>query len=153
MLRLCFVLVFISFNTYSQDVPIIKFHDLEKILASKQHEVQILNFWATWCAPCVAELPLLEKVPDDEANVVLINLDFADKLDRVKSFVARKGINKQVLLLDEIDYNSWIDQVDKSWSGAIPATLFINTKTGKRKFVGKELEEGEIQKILSELNQ
>jgi thiol-disulfide isomerase/thioredoxin len=153
MLRLCLALAFISFNTYSQDVQIIKFNDLEKIISSKQHKVQIVNFWATWCAPCVAELPLFEKVPDEEANVVLINLDFADKIDRVQNFILRKSITKPVLLLDEIDYNSWIDKVDKSWSGAIPATLFINTKTGKRKFIGEELEEGEIQKILSELNQ
>ena len=153
MFRLFFALAFISFNTYSQEIPVIKFADLEAHLNSKQHDVQIFNFWATWCAPCVAELPLLEKVADEEANVVLINLDFADKIDRVKSFVARKNLSKQVMLLDEIDYNSWIDKVDKSWSGAIPATLFINNKTGRRIFIGKELEEGEIQKILAELKQ
>jgi hypothetical protein len=55
------------------------------------------------------------------------------------------------LLLDEIDYNSWIDQVEKSWGGAIPATLFINQKTGQRKFVERELKDGELEEIIGSL--
>jgi hypothetical protein len=81
----------------------------------------------------------------------LINLDFADKIGRVKSFIKRKNMTAPVLLLDETDYNSWIDRVEPSWSGAIPATIIINTKTGKRKFVGKEISEPELQAMISEV--
>jgi hypothetical protein len=59
----------------------------------------------------------------------------------------------EVLLLDEIDYNSWIDKVDKRWGGAIPATLVINQKTGKRKFIDKELAEGQLEELISELKE
>ena len=82
----------------------------------------------------------------------LINLDYADKLDKVNEFMVRKNIQSDVLLLDDIDYNSWIDKVDKSWSGAIPATLIINPRTGKRKFVEKELKEGELENLIATLN-
>ena len=136
----------------AQNATIVKFESLQKILDTKADQIQVINFWATWCAPCVKELPLLEKLgAKDDLNIkiTLINLDYADKVDKVNSFIKRKGLQSEVLLLDEIDYNSWIDKVDKSWSGAIPATLILNPITGKRKFVEKELQEGELEKLVA----
>jgi thiol-disulfide isomerase/thioredoxin len=144
-----------SLSASAQDVPVIKLRQLEEILASKEKRILVVNFWATWCAPCVKELPYFEtlhKSSATDAKVILINLDFADKLDRVKSFVSRKKMEATVFLLDEIDYNSWIDKVDPSWQGAIPATLVINTQTGQRKFIANELEEGQLDQIISEIS-
>jgi hypothetical protein len=70
----------------------------------------------------------------------------------VKTFVTRKKMEAPVVLLDEIDYNSWIDKVDPSWQGAIPATLILNTRTGQRKFIAKELEEGQLNEIIKEIS-
>jgi thiol-disulfide isomerase/thioredoxin len=139
----------------AQKAIVVKFDALQKILNTKSDQIQVINFWATWCAPCVKELPLLEKInaqKDLNAKITLINLDYADKLDKVNEFMVRKNIQSDVLLLDDIDYNSWIDKVDKSWSGAIPATLIINPRTGKRKFVEKELKEGELENLIASLN-
>src|SRR5688572_26270211 len=100
-----------------QQARIIKYADLQKILETNSTQIQVINFWATWCAPCVKELPLLEKLStqkDLNAKITLINLDYADKLDKVNAFIVRKNIQSEVLLLDEIDYNAWIDKVDKS---------------------------------------
>jgi thiol-disulfide isomerase/thioredoxin len=122
----------------AQEIPVIKVKELEDLIADKERKILIVNFWATWCAPCVKELPYFEAVHqknDEQTKVVLVNLDFADKIEKVKSFVSRKKIQAPVLLLDEIDYNSWIDKVDTSWQGAIPATLIINTHTGQRRFI------------------
>lgn len=138
----------------AQEATVVKFDRIQRLLAPNSHEIQVINFWATWCAPCVKELPLFEKLNAEEnsgVKVTLISLDFVDKLDRVNAFIKRKGIRSEVLLLDEIDYNSWIDRVDKNWGGAIPATLIINPKTGQRKFVDKELKEGDLELMLSEL--
>jgi thiol-disulfide isomerase/thioredoxin len=139
----------------AQKAIVVKFDALQKILDTKSDQIQVINFWATWCAPCVKELPLLEKINAQKnlnTKITLINLDYADKLAKVKEFMALKNIQSDVLLLDEIDYNSWIDKVDKSWSGAIPATLIINPRTGKRKFVEKELKEGELENLIATLN-
>ena len=139
----------------AQQATVVKFDALQKILDTKSDQIQVINFWATWCAPCVKELPLLEKLNAQKnlnVKITLINLDYADKLDKVNAFMARKNIQSEVLLLDEIDYNSWIDKVDKSWSGAIPATLIFNPKTGQRKFVEKELKEGELESLIAALN-
>jgi thiol-disulfide isomerase/thioredoxin len=152
-----FVLIcLLSFGTSvkGQDIPVVKFNAVEGILQSKDYEIVIINFWATWCAPCVAELPIFDKYFVEKpagTAMYLVNLDFVEKLGRVKSFVKRKNLKPPVLLLDEIDYNSWIDKVDSSWGGAIPATLVINTITGKRKFVGKELTETDLQDIIADV--
>jgi thiol-disulfide isomerase/thioredoxin len=138
----------------AQHAKVIKFDKLQTLIDAKSDQVHVINFWATWCAPCVKELPLLEKLNaanDPTVKVTLINLDFADKLDKVNAFIARKNIKTDVLLLDEIDYNTWIDKVDKSWGGAIPATLIINPKNGRRKFLDKELQEGDLEKLIAEV--
>ena len=139
----------------AQEIPVIKVKELEEIIADKERKILVVNFWATWCAPCVKELPYFEAVHqknDEQTKVVLVNLDFADKIEKVKSFVNRKKIQAPVLLLDEIDYNSWINKVDSSWQGAIPATLIINTQTGQRRFIAKELEDGQLDRIIEEIS-
>jgi thiol-disulfide isomerase/thioredoxin len=139
---------------YSQKAEVVKFDSVQKILESQTGEIQIINFWATWCAPCVKELPLFEKLyesTNSNVQITLISLDFSEEIEKVNMFISRKKIATKVLLLDEIDYNKWIDKVDKTWSGAIPATLILNSKTGKRKFVEKELMEGDLQKLINEV--
>jgi thiol-disulfide isomerase/thioredoxin len=148
------ILLFAPQFGFAQHASVVKIDRLEAIIEAESDQIQIINFWATWCAPCVKELPLFEALNaknDPLVKVVLINLDFVDKLDQVNAFINRKNIKSEVLLLDEIDYNSWIDRVDKSWGGAIPATLFINQKTGQRKFVDKELKEGDLETVILEL--
>jgi thiol-disulfide isomerase/thioredoxin len=139
---------------HSQQARVVKFDALQKILELEKDEIQVINFWATWCAPCVKELPLLEKLNDqglEKVKITLISLDYADKVNNVNAFIARKNIKSKVLLLDEIDYNSWIDKVEKQWSGAIPATLIINSRTKQRKFLEKGLKEGELEKLIADL--
>jgi thiol-disulfide isomerase/thioredoxin len=150
----CTVVLIFCFQLANAQTSVVKFDQVEKIITTPSDQIQIINFWATWCAPCVQELPLFEELQAANKNkikVTLVSLDFADKVDKVDSFVARKKIGSKVILLDDLDYNSWIDRVDPSWSGAIPATLIINTQTGRRKFVGKELKEGELEKLVDEV--
>lgn len=137
-----------------QRMEVVKFEALQDIMETNSEKVEVISFWATWCKPCIAEIPYFQKLHEtnDEVRVTLVSLDFADEFQKkVMPFVEKNGISADVILLDNIDYNSWIDKVDPSWSGAIPATLVINHKNGKRKFVEKELEEGEIESIVKEL--
>jgi thiol-disulfide isomerase/thioredoxin len=148
-------LIFIAGASAGQEIPIIKLTDLSQILTSNEKEIVIVNFWATWCAPCIKELPYfnaIENSKNERIKIYLISLDYAEKLEVVKNFVSRKKLNSTVMLLDELDYNSWINKVDSSWQGAIPATLIKNTKTGQRKFIAKELKEGELDAIIEELS-
>ncbi|MEJ7643167.1 MAG: TlpA disulfide reductase family protein [Chryseolinea sp.] len=143
------VLAFHSAN--AQVARVIKFDELESILKSESDDLLVINFWATWCGPCVKELPLFEALTaknDPALKVFLINLDYADQIDKVNAFIARKKMKSEVLLLDETDYNAWIDRVDTSWAGAIPATLILNAKTGQRKFIAKEMANGELESYI-----
>jgi len=143
--------LFLSSIAFGQ-TKVVKYDAIEGLLLSPSDRIQVINFWATWCAPCIKELPMFERLTSEQRsdiNVTLVSLDFADKVDKVDLFLSRKQMKSTVLLLDEIDYNLWIDKVEKSWSGAIPATLVINSKTGKRKFVEKELKEGDLEELIN----
>src|SRR6187551_3652239 len=101
-------LILLSTIASAQSIPIVKFDRLEKIIQAKSDSITVINFWATWCGPCVKELPFFEQfhVENPAVKMVLVNLDFADKIDKVKEFVTRKKLTSPVILLDEIDYNS-----------------------------------------------
>jgi len=148
------ILLCVSLSSFAQEVEVIKFDKLHSLLAEEGEQVHIINFWATWCAPCVKELPLFEALStknDPRVKVTLISLDFVDEINKVKAFIHRRKIKSKVFLLDEIDYNSWIDRVEESWGGAIPATLFVNQQTGQRKFIDRELKDGELEKVIESL--
>lgn len=131
---------------------IVKLNKVQSLLTTKSDKIQIINFWATWCGPCVKELPLIEKIGQERSDIrvtlVSLDLDLDANPEKVYKFVERKGIKSNVLILDESDPNSWIDKIDKRWSGSLPATIVINTNTGKRAFVGKELKEGELETLI-----
>lgn len=107
---------------------------LEKAVLNDKSTTYVVNFWATWCAPCVKELPHFEKLNSENKNVkvVLVSLDFKNQYEaKLLPFVKNKKINSEVVLLTDKDYNKWLPTVDKDWSGSIPATLII--KNGVKK--------------------
>jgi len=148
-------LLFVAFASQAQKAEVVKLDQLQSFIQSKTDHIKVINFWATWCAPCIKELPLFEKLGQDRSDVkvtlVSMDLDLDPNPEKVHKFVARKKLQSKVLILDAKDPNSYIDLIDKNWSGALPATIIINGKTGQRKFVGKELHEGELEKLIAEV--
>ncbi len=142
--------------TYGQDPTIIKLNELQRLIAEDNGTVKVINFWATWCAPCIKELPYLEKIHKENSNVevllISLDLDLDSDPEKVYKFVERKGLTSKVFLLNEKDPNKWINSIDKNWSGALPATLIINSKTGKRKFIEQQLKEGELETLIDQVH-
>lgn len=106
------------------------FEDIEKNFALSDDSIHVINFWATWCKPCVAELPFFEEAVDltskRAVKFTYISLDFAKHIEtRVIPLLNNMKISANVVLLADGKYNNWIDKVDPSWSGAIPATVII----------------------------
>ncbi len=117
---------------------------LDSVLKIQNDTTYVINFWATWCIPCVAELPEFEKIHKKyigrKVNVILVSLDYVKKLDEtVIPFAEKKKINSHIVLFNEPNANAWIDKVDSTWSGALPATLIVNKNTSFRTFLEKEL--------------
>lgn len=119
----------------AQRPDVIKFDDLAQWTQADDETLYVLNFWATWCRPCVAEMPyfdqLQENYADQNVKVIFISMDFVEDIEtRLMPFLKRKQPQSKVVLLDEPKYNDWIDKVSPDWSGAIPATLFVNKSKG-----------------------
>lgn len=136
-----FLFVVFSVSSYSQNVKLLTIDQLNERIEKGKDSTYVVNFWATWCAPCIKELPHFEKLSaehkSDKLAVLLVSLDFKSKLNsNVIPFVKRKNLKNEVFLLNEGSPQEFIDRIDPSWSGSIPATLFI--KNDKRKFVESE---------------
>lgn len=149
------LLILSAFGVKAQQPPLIKLAELQKLINSPSEEIKVINFWATWCAPCIKEIPLFEKINQDrkDAKVTLVSMDIDldPNPEKVYRLVSRKKLQSQVVILDERNPNDWIDKIEKEWSGALPATLLVNTKNGKRKFVEKELHAGDLEKLIDEI--
>lgn len=143
----------VALRANGQEAELIKLDQLKNLIESKSEHIKVINFWATWCAPCIKEIPLFEKLGQERADVKVIlvsmDLDLDPDPEKVHKFIARKKLQSRVLILDAVSPNLWIDQIEKEWSGALPATLIVNGKTGQRKFVEEELHEGELEKLIA----
>lgn len=136
-----FLFGFFSISAYSQNVKLLNIDQLNERIKNGKDSTYVVNFWATWCAPCIKELPHFEKLnaehKSEKLAVLLVSLDFKSKLaSNVVPFVKRKKLKNEVFLLNESSPQEFIDRIDPNWSGSIPATLFI--KNDKRKFVESE---------------
>ncbi|MBN1446952.1 MAG: TlpA family protein disulfide reductase [Bacteroidetes bacterium] len=113
-------------------VPIYEgFEQLHPLFTHETDTLRVINFWATWCAPCVEELPYFDELAREQreqpVQVILISLDFRKQLEkRLLPFLRERDLQATVVVLDDPDADSWIDAVDPSWSGAIPATLLLH---------------------------
>ena len=139
----------------AQSVAVIRFPELLKRLTRPTDTTYVVNFWATWCAPCVKELPNFERLRQANAGkkvkVLLISLDYASQLTKkVKPFVQQRELKSEVLLLNETDPNAWIDKVDAQWSGALPFTLIFNNKSKQRFAFERELSTAELTAALQQ---
>jgi thiol-disulfide isomerase/thioredoxin len=155
--RFLFFFLFCSILSPMQAQPkpykLLTYPELERYLGEFQDTLLVVNFWATWCRPCVEELPYFEEVNAQwkakKVKVILVSCDFLNEIEsRLVPFLKKKELKSEVVVLNETDPNNWIDKVNPRWSGAIPATLLINRKSEKAAFEEKAFTRSELHKFI-----
>ncbi len=116
----------------------------------------VFNFFASWCRPCVQELPWFEKtVPNykgKNVNLILVSLDYADDFPKgILAFAKKHNITSQIVWLEEADPNYFCPKIDKRWEGTIPVSLMINNATNFRAFYDYQLPESQLKIALDKL--
>ncbi len=134
----------------AQDIARIKITDLEAKIRNAEGPL-VINFWATFCKPCVEEIPhfvkLNEKYRAQGLRMLFVSLDLEEDYPaKVQSVAQKLGIKSQVLWLDEFDADYFIPKIDSAWSGALPATLLLNAQKDYRRFLDQVLTEEKLQK-------
>lgn len=151
--KLLFLFLLLNFSVaYSQHFPVYTFSEFEPLLHQQNDTVYVVNFWATWCRPCVKEMPafnqLFEEYKNQKLKIVLVSLDFGENIQsRISSFKHNQNLKPEIVILDDPDSNSWINKVNTDWSGAIPATLIYSKN--QRRFYEQSFDFKELQEELS----
>ena len=134
----------------AQEIKKIKITDLEKTMKESTGPT-IISFWATFCIPCLEEIPYFQeeiaKHKQDSIQYLLVSMDLEDYFPKkIEAVVKKNKITAPVVWLDEYNADYFCPKVDPRWSGAIPATLFINNKKGYRKFYEDQVSHDQLKK-------
>ena len=145
----CTLLCFVFESAGSQGITKWKLKDLQSAIETTK-EPTIFNFWATICKPCVEEIPYFQQIAKnyDSAGVrlVLVSLDLSEAYPKqIAAFAAKHHFNSPIKFLDETNADLFCPAVDSTWSGVIPASLFVNNKTGYRKFFEEQLDKEKFE--------
>lgn len=144
--------VLFSFSAHSQSIPSWKITNLQKYIDNSD-SILVINFWATFCKPCIQELPYMqsisEKLKDKRVSILLVSLDLPEAYPvAINNFAKDNKYTASVVWLNETNADYFCPKVDKAWSGAIPTTLFINRKKGYRKLVEEQMDRERFEREL-----
>ena len=107
---------------------------LEVVAQSQGEQAVLVNFWATWCAPCVEEFPMImelaEQLADSGLTTFFVSVDFPDEREQVVNFLVSHGVTGLSFLKDEKDM-PFINGIDEKWTGAVPYTVVFGRNSGR----------------------
>ena len=149
---LVFFMCFACISAPKIDVPSLSYEELKPMLFQEGNKTYVVNFWATWCAPCIKELPYFETLNEKpNIEVLLVSLDFPQhKETRLLSFIKKHQLQSKVVHLDDVNENTWINAIDSTWSGALPATIVYNNQ--KRSFYERSFTQNELETLVKSFN-
>ncbi|SRR5258706_3168848 len=143
------IVLFSAMLCPGQEIKKIKITDLEKTIKESKTPL-IISFWATFCVPCIQEIPYFQRSvkrhEKDSIKLVLVSLDMKEDYSKIKTFAAKRKFTAKIVWLNETNADYFCPKVDSAWSGALPATLFVNPKTGYRKFFEDQIKEEKFEK-------
>lgn len=157
-MALLLAIVMIATTVQSQEIKSVKINDLVKIIDTSSVPL-VVNFWASWCAPCIKEIPWFEKsvaaFKDQKVQLLLVSLDFAEDYPKaIADFAKKNNYQSKIVWLNETNADEFCPKIDEKWDGAIPVTLMVNKKRQYRQFYAQQLPEQrlilELQKLVGQ---
>lgn len=137
------------------EIQVVKIEQLKKVYTHANDTTYIINFFATWCGPCMQEMPILNQFYEDNKNtskkLIFVSLDNAGYLKKLPTKLKKIGIKAPVYLLNESSDFSWLPYIDKRWQGSIPATMVVNGNKNVKAFFETPLEKGQLEFYLKKL--
>ena len=137
----------------AQKIASVKMKEVVQRFSKPSDTIYVVNFWATFCKPCIAEIPGFIRVTDKYKNkhvkLLLVSLDLAAWYPkRIATFAQKQNYTPEIAWLSETNADIFCPQIDAKWSGAIPATIIVNSKTGKKVFFEDEVSEVKFEELL-----
>ena len=150
-----FCFLFLQLIALSQHIQKVKINDIVKMIDTSNATL-VINFWASWCKPCVHEIPWLEKnilpLQSQDVKLILVSVDSkSDYLKNLQAFANKEKYQSTIIWLDESNADFFCPKIDKSWDGSIPVTLMVNNKKKYKQFFGYQLTEPRLQLELKKL--
>ena len=150
------MLLFAGIGAKAQSIPAYTADMLMKRVSNKD-TTYIVNFWATWCGPCVKELPQFDQLEKTytgkPVKVILASFDFKDAYpEKLATYIKRKNLLPEVVWWSETNANEFIPKIDAHWSGGLPATMVVNAAHKYQVFIERPVKSTEIEKLVTEAN-
>lgn len=139
-----FLSLFVASISFAQKPAVYKINDLLKRIHNNSDTIYVVNFWATWCKPCIQEMPDFESFYRQNkpalVKIILVSMDFKEDLDKkLVPFLEKNKYSSEVILLDEVNGNDFINKIHTKWGGAIPATYFTTKNKKKEEIFEKKV--------------
>lgn len=153
--RLLFFFAFtaVTLVANSQSIPRWKIEDVVKSYTKNNDTVYVVNFWATFCKPCIAEIPdfikIVKKYEKQKVKLLLVSLDLPSFYPaKIAAFAKKNNYNTNIVWLNETNADHFCPMIDTKWSGSIPSTIVVNNKTGYRRFVEGEMSAADFEGMI-----
>ncbi|MES2520295.1 MAG: redoxin domain-containing protein [Bacteroidota bacterium] len=102
---------------------------IKKLLKNDSGKLRLVNVWATWCGPCVAEIPdflnINRMYRNRDFELITISADKPDKKDKALATLKRLQASSKNYIFNSDDVYKLIELIDPKWQGALPYTLLI----------------------------
>lgn len=147
------ILMAASVAIKAQELRLVNFPELEQELKKGSDTLKVVNFWASWCGPCIAEMPHFVKAQEEwktaKVKFIYVSLDFVKNIQNAEKVARKKGLEGTWFLLKD-DPNTYVNKIDPNWEGQIPVTLLVKPDQGYKIHYGQFTSYEELNTFIQE---